>query len=61
MNADALLPAEAVEAGDREHDGVAFAAHCFVDARVEVAADIENFEIGPKGLQLRATAKAAGA
>jgi len=59
MNADALLPAEAVEAGDREHDGVAFATHCFVDARVEVAAYIDQVEVGTQCAQLGLTAGAA--
>ena len=58
---DAMRQAEAIESGFGEHDGVVFTAFDFAEARVHVAAEVANVEIGAKMKELRATAETAGA
>ena len=52
---------EAVEAGGGEQNGVHLALGQLAQARVDVAAKLDAYDIGPQRLQLRAAALAAGA
>ncbi len=45
---DAMRGAEAIEPGFSEHDGVVFAAFDFAEARIHVAAQIADVEVGTK-------------
>src|SRR6266849_4255067 len=58
---DAIAPAEAIEAGFGEEDGVVFTALRLAEAGVDIAAKIADIEIGTNVAKLRLSAKAAGA
>ena len=58
---DSCRSAEAIDAGDGQHDGVEFAGVEFFQARVHVAAQIQRIEIGTSVAELRLAAQAAGA
>ena len=50
---DAIAPAEAVEPGFGEEDGVVFAALGFAEAGVDIAAEVADIEIGTNVAELR--------
>src|SRR5271165_3226717 len=58
---DFLAPAEAVESRFGKNDGVVLAAFDFAQARVHVAPEFANIQIGAVMAQLRLAAQAAGA
>ena len=58
---DGLGALEAVEAGGREDEGIALALLEFAQAGVDVAADLDEGDVGAKGEDLGATAWAGGA
>ena len=58
---DQFRLAQALQPGRGQNDGVVFSLFEFAQARVDVAAQGMNVEIGANGLQLRLTAQAAGA
>ena len=59
--ANAMRPAESVQASFRENDGVVFAGFDFAEARVDVAAKIAHVEIWANVKDLSPPAKAARA
>jgi hypothetical protein len=58
---DAIAPAETVEAGFGEEDGVVFTALRFAEAGVDIAAKVADIEVGANVAKLRLAAQAAGA
>src|SRR6266436_3047429 len=58
---DAIAPAEAVEPGFGEEDGVVFTALGFAEAGVDIAAQVADIEIGANVAKLLLAAKASGA
>ena len=57
----ALEEAEALQAGDRQHGRVVLAGRDLGDARVDVAADALDAQVGPQRQQLDGAAPAVGA
>ena len=55
-----LRLAEASESGGRKNDAVVFALFQLAHARIDVAAQRMNHEVGAKRLQLRLSPQAAG-
>ena len=58
---DAIAPAQAIEAGFGEEDGIVFAALRFAEAGVHVATKIADVQIGAHVAQLGLAPQTAGA